>query len=39
LEEPDVFNRAVDSFLAAVARGAWRARDPRSVSESTMGLR
>jgi len=39
LEEPDVFNRAVDSFLAAVARGAWRPRDPRSVSESTMGLR
>ena len=38
LEEPDVFNRAVDSFLAAVARGAWRPRDPRSVSDSTMGL-
>ena len=39
LEEPDVFNHAVDSFLAAVARGAWRPRDSRSVSESTMGLR
>jgi pimeloyl-ACP methyl ester carboxylesterase len=39
LEEPDVFNRAVDGFLAAVARGAWPARDPRSVSGSTMGLR
>jgi pimeloyl-ACP methyl ester carboxylesterase len=39
LEEPDVFNRAVDRFLAAVARGAWYPRDPRSVSESTMGLR
>jgi len=39
LEEPDVFNRVVDRFLAAVARGAWRPRDPRSVSESTMGLR
>ncbi len=39
LEEPDVFNRAVDRFLAAVARGAWHPRDPRSVSESTMGLR
>jgi pimeloyl-ACP methyl ester carboxylesterase len=38
LEEPDVFNRAVDGFLAAVARGAWRPRDPRSISESTMGL-
>jgi pimeloyl-ACP methyl ester carboxylesterase len=30
LEEPDVFNRSVDAFLAAVARGAWRSRDPRS---------
>ena len=39
LEEPEVFNRAVDSFLAAVARGAWRPRDPRSISDSTMGLR
>jgi len=39
LEEPDVFNRAVDSFLATVARGVWRPRDPRSVSDSTMGLR
>jgi pimeloyl-ACP methyl ester carboxylesterase len=39
LEEPDVFNRAVDRFLATVARGAWPPRDPRSLSESTMGLR
>jgi pimeloyl-ACP methyl ester carboxylesterase len=39
LEEPDVFNRVVDRFLATVARGAWHARDPRSLSESTMGLR
>jgi pimeloyl-ACP methyl ester carboxylesterase len=39
LEEPDVFNQAVDRFLAAVARGAWHPRDPRSVSDSTMGLR
>jgi pimeloyl-ACP methyl ester carboxylesterase len=38
LEEPDVFNRAVDSFLAAVARGAWRIRDPRSRSASTTGM-
>src|SRR6266480_3934685 len=30
LEEPDVFNGLVDRFLAAVARGAWRPRDPRS---------
>ena len=39
LEEPDVFNLVVDRFLATVARGAWQPRDPRSVSESTMGLR
>jgi pimeloyl-ACP methyl ester carboxylesterase len=39
LEEPDVFNRAVDGFLAAVARDVWRPRDPRSISDSTMGLR
>ena len=39
LEEPDVFNRVVDRFLATVARGAWHPRDPRSLSESTMGLR
>jgi pimeloyl-ACP methyl ester carboxylesterase len=38
LEEPDAFNRAVDAFLAAAARGAWRPRDPRSISDSTMGL-
>src|SRR5580692_1790043 len=39
LEDPDVFNRAVDRFLGAVARGAWHPRDPRSISDSTMGLR
>ena len=39
LEEPDVFNHVVDRFLATVARGAWHPRDPRSLSESTMGLR
>ena len=38
LEEPDVFNHVVDRFLADVARGAWRPRDPRSLSASTMGL-
>jgi pimeloyl-ACP methyl ester carboxylesterase len=38
LEEPDVFNRAVDSFLSSVARRAWRPRDPRSVSASTTGM-
>jgi pimeloyl-ACP methyl ester carboxylesterase len=38
LEEPDVFNRTVDRFLAAVERGAWRPRDPRSLSSSTTGM-
>ena len=38
LEEPDVFNRAVDGFLAAVARDVWHPRDPRSISDSTIGL-
>ncbi|HUY50067.1 MAG TPA: alpha/beta hydrolase [Streptosporangiaceae bacterium] len=37
LEEPGVFNAAVDRFLAAVQRGAWRPRDPRSLSSSTTG--
>jgi DNA-binding GntR family transcriptional regulator/pimeloyl-ACP methyl ester carboxylesterase len=36
LEEPDVFNRAVDGFLAAVARDVWRPRDPRSISDSLL---
>jgi len=35
LEEPDVFNVTVDRFLAAAERGAWRQRDPRSLSAST----
>ena len=39
LEEPDEFNAAVDRFLAAVQRGAWRRRDPRSLSASTTGAR
>jgi len=39
LEEPDVFNEAVDRFLAAAGRGAWRPRDPRSLSASVTGMR
>jgi pimeloyl-ACP methyl ester carboxylesterase len=38
LEEPEMFNAAVDRFLAAVDRGAWRHRDPRSLSASTTGM-
>jgi pimeloyl-ACP methyl ester carboxylesterase len=39
LEEPDLFNATVDRFLSAVDRGAWRLRDPRSLSDSTTGMR
>jgi pimeloyl-ACP methyl ester carboxylesterase len=39
LEEPDLFNATVDRFLATVDRGAWRLRDPRSLSESTTGMK
>lgn len=39
LEEPDMFNAVVDRFLAAVERGAWRRRDPRSLATSTTGMR
>jgi pimeloyl-ACP methyl ester carboxylesterase len=38
LEEPGVFNAVVDRFLAAVGRGAWPVRDPRSLSQSTTGM-
>lgn len=38
LEEPDVFNAVVDRFITAVDRGAWLARDPRSLSSSTTGM-
>jgi pimeloyl-ACP methyl ester carboxylesterase len=38
LEDPAAFNAAVDRFLAAVDRDAWRPRDPRSRSASTTGM-
>jgi hypothetical protein len=38
LEDPAVFNREIDRFLAAVDHGAWRRRDPRSLSASTTGM-
>lgn len=38
LESPEAFNHAVDSFLSAAERGAWRTRDPRSLAASTTGL-
>lgn len=38
LEEPAVFNAAVDRFLAAAQRGSWGSRDPRSLSQSVTGM-
>ena len=38
LEEPDRFNEAVDSFLAAVEEGRWGRRDPRSLGSSLTGM-
>lgn len=38
LENPDAFNDPVRRFLAAVDKGAWRERDPRSVSGSITGM-
>lgn len=31
VEEPDMFNRLTDEFLALVDSGRWRPRDPRSI--------
>jgi pimeloyl-ACP methyl ester carboxylesterase len=36
IEEPDLFNRITDAFLALVDSGRWRPRDPRSFNKSTM---
>jgi pimeloyl-ACP methyl ester carboxylesterase len=38
LEDPGAFNDAVGRFLTAVDEGAWRTRDPRSVSSSITGM-
>lgn len=32
LEEPALFNRALERFLALAEAGRWPARDPRSVA-------
>jgi len=39
IEEPDLFNRLTDEFLALVDSGRWRPRDPRSLNKSTMAKR
>jgi pimeloyl-ACP methyl ester carboxylesterase len=38
LEEPSLFNATLESFLFDVITGAWRERDPRSLSSSTTGM-
>ncbi len=38
LEEPEVFNSAVEHFLDAVEGGSWGLRDPRSLSTSVTGM-
>jgi len=39
VEEPDLFNRLTDDFLALADSGRWRPRDPRSYNPSTMAKR
>jgi pimeloyl-ACP methyl ester carboxylesterase len=38
LEEPELFNRAVADFLAAVEVGRWTPRDPRAVVGGLLGF-
>ena len=38
LEEPELFNRTVDEFLAAVEGGRWPVRDPRTCRTSVTGM-
>lgn len=38
LEEPELFNHTVESFIAKVECGSWPERDPRSLSSSTTGM-
>jgi pimeloyl-ACP methyl ester carboxylesterase len=38
LEEPALFNRLVQDFLAAVEAGRWTLRDPRSLTASLTGM-
>jgi pimeloyl-ACP methyl ester carboxylesterase len=38
IEEPDLFNRALDDFFHQVESGRWPRRDPRSVTGSILGM-
>ena len=37
LEDPDAFNRHIGNFFHAVELGKWPTRDPRAVSNATLG--
>jgi pimeloyl-ACP methyl ester carboxylesterase len=39
LEEPEVFNATLESFIAAVENGEWATRDPRATAGSITGVR
>jgi len=39
LEEPAVFNDAVERFINAVERGEWGSRDPRATAASITGMK
>jgi pimeloyl-ACP methyl ester carboxylesterase len=39
LEEPELFNRALDEFFHQVERHRWPRRDPRAVTGSILGMR
>lgn len=39
LEEPDAFNRVVESFISAVEEGEWGTRDPRAAAGSITGVK
>jgi pimeloyl-ACP methyl ester carboxylesterase len=38
LEEPELFNRALDDFFLAVTAGRWGKRDPRSLAPGILGF-
>jgi pimeloyl-ACP methyl ester carboxylesterase len=37
LEEPDLFNRAIQDFLTTVDLGRWTLRDPRTAPDRLLG--
>jgi hypothetical protein len=39
LEEPELFNAAVERFIDSVDDGGWSARDPRAVAGSITGIK